>query len=124
MTPIDILAVVFSVIVLVKLAVVIINPGIWMKLVDPIYRHTTVTTIVYVVLLAVAGYYVLPLVTAVQFGAIALIVMLIVGLGFIPYANVILKLRDEVIAKGIGKAWFSVLVWFALAIWVLVSAWK
>ena len=50
MTPIEILATIFAVIVIVKLAVFIAKPGLWMKWAGAMLKNEVLTTLVYLVL--------------------------------------------------------------------------
>ncbi|HJN62521.1 MAG TPA: hypothetical protein QGH92_02960 [Candidatus Parcubacteria bacterium] len=122
MTSIETLAIIFALLTLTKLIVVIIDPKIWMKfVVNPIYKNTLVATVVYAILLVIVGYYLLSAISIVEFGAVMLFAILFMGIGFLPYLKTVLKLKEEVIEMGIGKAWLSVIIWLVLALWILYS---
>ena len=78
-------------------------------------------TVVYAILLVIVGYYLLSAISIVEFGAVMLFAILFMGIGFLPYLKTVLKLKEEVIEMGIGKAWLSVIIWLVLALWILYS---
>lgn len=119
MSPIDILATIFAVAVLVKLFVVVVNIRAWMKFVEPVYKHPHITAAVYLVLLALAAYYARPFISAAEFGSVMFMAALLIGLGFLPYAKSVMHLREEVAREGLAKAWLAVGVWLLLALAIL-----
>lgn len=124
MTPLDIFATLFAVFVLVKLSIVAVKPKLWMDyVVTPLYKNTLITSAVYFVILALSIYYLYPYFLGSEFGAAAWVLIFLIGLGFIPYSEVVLRYREQVIRDGIKKAWFGAVVWAGLAIWILWSIW-
>ncbi|MBI4118222.1 MAG: hypothetical protein HY455_01635 [Parcubacteria group bacterium] len=125
LSPVDIFATVFAVLVLVKLVVVLIDAKAWMKYVaDPIYKNPNIAMGVYLALLALAAYYLRPIISAAEFGSVLFIAAFLFGIAFLPYAKETLKFRDAIIAKGLGKAWFPVLLWALLAVAVLYGVYN
>lgn len=121
MTPIEILATIFAVIVIVKLAVFIAKPGLWMKWAGAMLKNEVLTTLTYLVLAVIVGYYIFAVLTVVQVAAVTLWVSMLIGIGFVPYSKILLKTSDELLSVGISKAWLSMLIWAGLAIWVLYA---
>ncbi|MFH0906913.1 MAG: hypothetical protein ABIC36_02410 [bacterium] len=121
MTAIETLAVIVAVLTLVKIATLIINPKIWMALVDLIYRNKSVSSVIYVIIILISGYYVLQSVSIIDIGAVTLFIVFLMGLGFFPYYETILKLRDDVVKTGIKKAWLSLVIWTVFALWILYA---
>lgn len=119
MTPIEILATIFAVIVIVKLAVFIAKPGILMKATEGMMKNEVLTTLTYLVLAVIVGYYIFAELTVVQVAAVTLWVSILIGIGVAPYSKILLKSRDELLSAGISKAWLAMLIWAVLAIWVL-----
>lgn len=58
MTPLEIIATIFAVFVLVKVCIVVINPQLWMKVAGPILNNYILTSVVYVILAGIIGYYI------------------------------------------------------------------
>lgn len=121
MTVIEIFAVILAILTLAKIITCLINPRAWMKLVEPLFKNPAITTVVYLILAVVTGYYVLQNTSIVEIGAAMLFFAFLMGIGLFPYSDTILKLRDEVIEKGVGKAWPAVIIWTAFALWILCA---
>ena len=121
MAPIEILATFFAVFVIVKLVVVTVKPGLWMKWAKGMLKNELLITLIYFVLAVIIGYYIFAELTVVQVAAVTLWVSMLIGIGFVPYAKILLKTSDELLSVGISKAWLSMLIWAGLAIWVLYA---
>ncbi len=119
MTSIEVLATIFAVLVLVKLAFIRANPRAWMNFAQPILRNSVVALLVYLVPAAVVGYFIFSSMTIVQVGAVMLFTSLLMGVGLAPYSQVILKVGEEMLTEGVGKAWLSMLIWTCISLWVL-----
>ena len=119
MTSIEVLATIFAVLVLVKLAFIRTNPKAWMNFAQPILRNSVVALLIYLVLAAVVGYFIFSSMTIVQVGAVMLFTSLLMGVGLAPYSQVILKVGEEMLTEGVGKAWLSMLIWSCISLWVL-----
>ncbi len=119
MTSLEVLAMIFAVLILVKLAFFRINPKAWMNFAQPILRNSLVALLVYLVLAAVVGYFIFSSMTIVQVGAVMLFTSLLMGVGLAPYSQVILKVGQEMLTVGVGKAWLSMLIWTCISLWVL-----
>ncbi len=119
MTSIEVLATIFAVLVLVKLAFIRTNPKAWMNFAQPILRNSVVALLVYLVLAAVVGYFIFSSMTIVQVGAVMLFTSLLMGVGLAPYSQVILKVGEEMMTEGVGKASLSMLIWTGISLWVL-----
>lgn len=121
MTTIEFFAVIIAVLTLAKIITVLINPRAWMRLVEPLFKNPAATTVVYLVLAAVTGYYVLQNFSIIEIGAVMLFFVFLMGIGLFPYSDTILKLREEVIEKGAKKAWPAVIIWTVFALWILCA---
>jgi len=124
MTPIEILATIFAVFVIVKLVVVSVKPGLWMKWAKGMLKNELLITLIYFVLAVIIGYYIFAEMTVVQVAAVTLWVSMLIGIGFVPYSKILLKTSDELLSVGISKGWLSMLIWAVLAIWVLYVVFK
>ncbi|MEE8077196.1 MAG: hypothetical protein V3T60_16430 [Candidatus Binatia bacterium] len=121
MAPIEILATFFAVFVIVKLVVVTVKPGLWMKWAKGILKNELLITLIYFVFAVIVGYYIFAELTVVQVAAVTLWVSMLIGIGFIPYSKILLKTSDELLSVGISKTWLSMLIWAVLAVWVLYA---
>jgi hypothetical protein len=124
MTPIEVLAAIFAVMVLVKLFVVAVNPKFWMKGIESILGNYVFTTIVYVLLAVIVGYVVFQSLNIIQVAAVMLFTSLLIGLTLVPYAREFLALSKEVTVTRLGmfrKAWLAMVIWAGIAVWTLYA---
>lgn len=121
MTIIEIFAIILAVLTLAKIITCLVNPRAWMKLIEPLFKNPAVTTVVYLILAVATGYYVLQSVSIIELGAVMLFFVFLIGLGLMPYSETLFKLRDEMIKKGVKRAWPAVIIWTAFALWVLYA---
>jgi len=122
MTPVEILALLFVLLILVKLIVIAVKPEAWMNLSNKLFDGT-LTTVVALFLLVVVGFLLLQELTIVQLFASMAFFALLVLIGVVPF-------REEVSAfahklyKGenlLKRTMISVVIWVALSLWVLYS---
>ena len=122
MSTLTILAVILSLVIIVKISIVFIYPHGWFRVVDALFRHTIIITIVYAVLTAIVGYYILRNFNIVHVAAVMLFASLLIGLALIPFSESILSIREELLGSRLDilrKTWLSLLIWIALAVWTL-----
>jgi len=124
MTPIEILAAIFAILVLVKLLFVAVNPKFWMKGVESILSNYVFTTVVYVLLAIIIGYIVFKSLSIVQVAAVMLFTSVLIGLTLIPYSKEFLTLGKELTStqsKIFRKAWLAIVIWAGIAVWTLYA---
>lgn len=121
MAPTKVLATIFAAAVLVKLTLIICKPDLWMKIVDLFIKKYVRTMVIYAVLAAIVGYYVLTTIHIIDVAAVMLFTSLLIGVSLAPYSTSLLKLREDVMNIGVGKAWLPMLIWGILALWVLYA---
>jgi hypothetical protein len=121
MTPTKILAIIFAVAILVKLAFLIIRPRLWARAAHAVIGNYATATVIYLILAAIVGYYVLTSINIVEVAAVMLFASLLIGLSLAPYAASLVKLSDEVMQVGLGKTWLALVIWGLLALWVLYA---
>jgi len=123
MTPIEILATIFAVLVLFKLILSITNPKLRVKIAESfISTNTAVMIIVFLALTAIVGYYMLSSLTIVEVAAAMLFMSGLMGIFFIQYKGIMLKLLRESLKSReefLRKNWLTFLIWAAIAVWVL-----
>ncbi|MDP6293317.1 MAG: hypothetical protein QF486_03490 [Candidatus Woesearchaeota archaeon] len=121
MTPLEIIATVFAVIILVKLVLIMINPSGWMKMVKPLYvQQKNTIMFVYAVLAIVLGYYIFQSMSIVQVSAVMFFTAALMGLAVAPHGKDILALADSIVKRRIqGLCWISFAVWVLIALWTL-----
>jgi magnesium-transporting ATPase (P-type) len=124
MTPIEILATIFAIMVLVKLLFVALNPKLWMKGVESIVSNYAFTTIVYVLLAIIVGYFIFQGLNIVQVAAVMLFTSILMGLTLAPYSKEFLTMGKELTGTRSGvfrRAWLAVVIWAVIAVWTLYA---
>ncbi len=120
MTPIEILALVFSIAVIAKLLIIFVNKDSWKKFVSKIYSRPGTLIAIELIFAAIVLYYLLQELTIVQIAACILLSALLTGMTFATYSKEIIPSMLKTLKKGtLKKAWLPIVVWLALAIWTL-----
>ncbi len=125
MTPIEILATIFAILILFKLLLSVINPQARLKMVEAILnKNPTILTIIFLILTAIIGYYIFDSFTIVNVAAVMIFLSALMGLFFIQYKKIMIRLLKEELksrSEFIRKNWLSILIWAGLAIWTLYT---
>ncbi len=121
MDPLEVLAVVFSVLVLAKFAGLLISPVSWMNTAGAMLNHPRACTWVYAVLAAVVGYIVFTRMDIIEIVSAMLLMSLLMGVALGPYSRTILKLGKEMAGEGFGRLWPVMAVWAVIAAWALYA---
>jgi hypothetical protein len=122
MTPIEYMAAIVAIAVIVKLLVILIKPTTWMNLVvKPVYSSPIVLMIVGLVLAAGSLWYLLEELTIIQIFAVMFFLSMVAMITSAVYSSEILAVVKKILRdkKFLKLAWLSIIIWFALAIWVL-----
>jgi hypothetical protein len=123
-TPIEILAAVFAVLILVKLTVVATRPDLWMGMAEAALGKPSLTMAVYLILAGIVGYYVFASLTIVEVAAVMLFTALLMGLGLLPFSQSLLKEARAALEKEPGvfrRFWLAMAIWATIALWVLYA---
>lgn len=119
MTPVEIIALVFAIICLVKPIVVFsMDQKKILNLVKGMFKNPVLLSVVFTAIAVVLGYFLLQELTIVQVFASALFGLCLFGLIAAAYPEGYLKLADFVV-KNKARAWYLTLVFIVLAVWVL-----
>lgn len=120
MPSMQILALLFAVLVLVKLVILVcVSPRAWLRATDPLLRHWRWSVVVYLGLAGVTAYYVFSALSIVEVGAVMLLTSFLIGASVMPYADILLKWREEMTSVGVSSIWLPLLIWFLLALFIL-----
>ena len=124
LTPIAIIALVTSIIVLLKIVTLTVNKKIWINNVSkPIYGNANISTLVLAILAVIVLYYLLLELTIVQVFAVIAFTSLLIAIGFLQYPKEVAAMGKSVIKKGFSWIeWILVLVWVFLAAWAVVES--
>ncbi|MCY4486329.1 MAG: hypothetical protein OXF11_04350 [Deltaproteobacteria bacterium] len=121
MDALEVMALIFAVIVLVKLAALLFSPAWWMDTAGAMLDYPRACTWVYAVLAAVVGYFVFTRMEIVEVVSVMLLTSLLAGLGLAPYSRTILKLGKEMAGEGFGRLWPVMVIWTVIAVWALYA---
>ena len=122
MTPIETLALIFAIWVLLKLVIIMaVDPKKWWKLTDTVVQNTTMWSVVLIILGAIVAYYLLMELTIVQISAVLLFGGILFRLSLMPYSKGFLRLKKEFTTDVFAKNWITVLILIALALWTLYA---
>ena len=116
-----ILAGIFAVLILVKLAALLVIPGQWMSFGKLFLEHHLMVTWIYLVLLAITGYFIFSGLNLIDIALVMFFTSLLTGLTLLPYSTQLVQLGDAMTAAGFGKAWLSLAIWGAVAVAVLLK---
>jgi hypothetical protein len=119
-----ILAAGFAILVLAKIIMLVVARDYWLGLVDKMYGPGNRTLMIYGISTAVVGILVLLHLSIIEVGAVMLWTALLMGLGMIPYGEMVLKWRDEIARVGLGKVWWVMAIWAGLAMWILAAVFR
>lgn len=121
MTPIEIIAVVFSIVVLVRSIILLsTKPQSLVNVMEKIFPRNILLTIIFLVVGAVVGYYLLQELTIAQVMTSLLLGLILVGLVVVQFPKEFINLSKAVVENK-GKVWLSGIIIVALSILVLVD---
>ena len=121
MDSLEVLAVIFAVMVLVKFAALLVSPVSSMNTAGAMLKYPRACTLVYAALAAVVGYYVFARMDIVEVVSVMLLTSLLMGVGLGPYSRTILRLGKEMAGEGFGRLWPSMVIWAVIAVWALYA---
>ncbi|MHB9073000.1 MAG: hypothetical protein ACYC6G_05695 [Desulfobaccales bacterium] len=114
-----ILAGIFAVLTLIKLAFLLASPGSWLGATQAFLGHSGIVMAIYLVLLVITGYFIFTSLDLIDVALVMLFTAALVGLSLIPYTASLQKLGQEIGGVGFGKAWFAWVIWVVIAVAVL-----
>lgn len=124
-TAIDVLAVILSVLILIKISVILIaGPQVWMKVPRFLLKHRQITVLIYYLGILISGYYLFTVLSVTEVMAVLLFCSLLFGAVMISYYKCLLNTAKKIMPnrKSVLKTfWFQLILWIALAVAVL---WK
>lgn len=121
MTPVEIIAVIFAIAVLVEFLFVLMKPKSVVKLIEAIYPNKLFMSAWILILAAVVGYYLLLELTVEQIFAGALFGMMIYGLILVQYPKEWLTF-SKVVLDNKQKAMLPWLIFAVLSLGILYAA--
>ncbi len=121
MIPIEIIALIFIIVAVIKILVILSKPEAWVNFVKKFWNVPILTSGICLVLAGVVLYYLIQSgMTIVQIFAVTGFISLLMGAGIGIYAKEVIGVAVKLMKKGImKKAWLYTLIWMILLIWGL-----
>ena len=91
MTAVNVLAAIFAVLVLVKILALLVNPRKVLKFGEGAIHHYALAKFTYLVVIVIAGYYLLQELMVTQIAAVMLVTSLLFGMTMLGYEEHFLK---------------------------------
>ena len=114
-----ILAGIFAGAILIKLAFLLISPASWLGATQGFLGHYTTIMVIYLVLLAITGYFVFTSLDLIDVAVVMLFTSTLLGLSLIPYVASVPQLPEAIVNVGVAKTWPAWILWAAIAVAVL-----
>jgi len=114
-----ILAVIFAAAILIKLTFLLVSPASWLGATQAFLGHYNTMIIIYLVLLAITGYFVFTRLDLIDVAVVMLFTSTLLGLSLIPYVVSVPQLPEAIVKVGIARVWPAWILWAAIAVAVL-----
>lgn len=127
MTPLEILALIFCIIVLIKITILFTRPKSWMKVAETMLKNPHQTLIIYFILIIFTGYFLLKELNIVQITAVLLFASFLIGLGILPYSKQLLKISKKELKDTntiIKNYWLQLILWLVIVFLTLFTLLK
>tara|TARA_Y100000034_G_C6617735_1_gene269195 strand:+ start:168 stop:557 length:390 start_codon:yes stop_codon:yes gene_type:complete len=125
MTPIEIIALIFASIAIVKMVVLIINHKTWMKIPDFVVKYPLVLGFLYLALAVLFGYYLLQVMTFVQLFVAIMFGAILIGLTWITDADALERIlapyKKMARKEFLKKYWIELILWLAISLYVVYA---
>ena len=121
LAPIEFIATVLALVVLIKIIVIIINKKIWLdKVAEPVYKNSKASSVVLIILALVILYYLLQELSIIQIYAVVAFSSALIGFGLMRYSKEFLQTIRKVYSKKLDSwSWVSIIIFVILSLWVL-----
>jgi len=121
LSTIEILALVFSALVVVKLFFLSVKPKVWGGVVDGVYAYPKLTSFVALVLAAFVLNHLLKVVSITEIFAVLLFLALLMLAAASLYSKELINLKNSFLRRNDfwSRGWWYFLIWLALVLWVL-----
>jgi len=118
-TPVETIALILVVAVVIKLVVLFIKPKSWMNFATKLWSNPSLTRVILLVLSAIVFYYLIQEITIVQILAIMAFVSLLIGIGFTNNIKSLISIYKKQKKKGnlLKEYWLLILIWIFLLAW-------
>jgi len=119
---VEIIALVVSIVIIVKLLVILFSPKSWHNLTKSIYKSSIGLFVVELILAVIVFYYLIQSFTIVEIMAVVTFGTLLTGMTFALFAKEARGFVSKLLNKtAVRRMWLPILIWLALAVWTLVE---
>jgi len=121
MTPVDIIALIFVTMAIIKLIIISVEPASWRQVVKKIYAKPVYTKIFSLCAAVIILYFLLQELTIIQIFASMTFMMALMMIQFAGLGKEVVELTDKFLKNRriFKKIWLSLTIWMALMLWVL-----
>lgn len=121
LNAIEIIALLFVVLALVKIITISVKRKSWFEgVVKPLYSTPKLTAFFFTIIAAIILYYLIQTLSIVQIFAVIAFSAFLIGLGFLLYSKELMPSIKKLYNKKLsGWFWVQVLIWLGLSVWVL-----
>ncbi len=121
MTPIEIIAAILAIVILLKLIFLnVVKNELMVKIIKKMFAIKLLVPAISVSLAGVILYFLLQELNAAQIFATTLFGILVYSLALVMYPGIFSAFMEDILSNK-KKLWLAQLVWFALSVWVLYS---
>ncbi len=121
LTTVEILALILVVASVIKIAVILIDPKSWYKVVKAIWAKPIYTGLVSFIAAIMILNFLLQTMTIIDIFAVMLFTSFIFAIGMSFYSKELVKLAGKVLNKNLlARGWFYLLIWIALLVWAIL----
>ncbi len=120
LSSVEIIALVVTLLVIVKIIFLVFSPRTWLSMVSKIYSRPKLISLIALIIAAFVLNFLLKEVSITQVFAVTAFISLIIISGIAFFARDIIKLKESIISRNYAKKyWWYILIWLLLAVWVL-----
>ncbi len=118
-TPLENIALILIVVSVIKILVILINPGSWFNFAKKVWSNSGITRMIALILAIIVFYYLMQELTIVQILAVTAFVALTIAVGLGDRINELLKHYEKLMKnrKMLKDHWMYLVIWLALMIW-------
>lgn len=120
-TPIEIIALAFVILSLVKIFVILVNKTIWYKDVAlPIYEHHKTSSVIFGLLALIIFFYIIQELTIIQIFAVMGLFSMLIALGYMQYYKEFQSLMKQIYSQRVTPFLIVyTILWLGLLFWAL-----
>ncbi len=120
-TALEVIALIFAVISLIKIIVILVNKiGWYNNVVKPVYTNSVISRMIIALLAVVVFYYLAQELSIIQIFSVVAFTGLLMALSFLSFSKEVLSFAENIYKKksfNLG-IWIQIIIWLALISWL------